>query len=171
MKHLFKIGDHIKEKSLRLKKRIGEILNIRGDSKTNPTFECMLVHYKTLEPIEDAFGGHKIFNVKKDKCKYYIPRNKLFAKKPFDISSYISYKNKYGRIICYLNREDGLYPHSYDMRRHNGKDLLECIEVNPIGLARVTYDSGDPKIFIADPNNSKVLDVIIDEEDGKTKLK
>lgn len=171
MKHSFKIGDHIKEKSFRLKKRIGEILNIREDSKTNPTFECMLVHHKTLEPIEDAFGGHKIFNIKKDKCKYYIPRNKLFAKKPFDISSYISYKNKYGRIICYLNREDGLYPHSYDMRRHNGKDLLECIEVKPVGLARVTYDSGDPKIFIADPSNSKVVDVIIDEEDGKTKLK
>ena len=171
MKHSFKVGDHIKEKSLRLKKRIGEILNIREDSKTNPTFECMLVHYKTLEPIEDAFGGHKIFNVKKDKCKYYIPRNKLFAKKSFDISSYISYKNKYGRIICYLNREDGLYPHSYDMRKHNGKDLLECIEVKPVGLARVTNDSGEPKIFIADPNHCKVVDVFIDEEDGKTKLK
>jgi hypothetical protein len=57
------------------------------------------------------------------------------------------------------------------MRRHNGKDLLECIEVNPVGLARITYDSGDPKIFIADPSNSKVVDVIIDEEDGKNKLK
>ena len=67
MKHLFKVGDHIKEKSLRIKKRIGEILNIREDSKTNPTFECMLVHPRTLEPIEDAFGKHKTFNIKKDK--------------------------------------------------------------------------------------------------------
>ena len=63
-----------------------------------------------------------------------------------------------------------MYPHSYDMRRHNGKDLLECIEVKPVGLARVTNDSGEPKIFVADPHHCKVVDVIVDEEDGKTKL-
>jgi len=150
MKHLFIVGDFIKEKSFRLKKRIGEILVIREDSKSNPTFECMLVHHRTLEPIEDAFGKHKTFNVKKDKCKRYVPRHKLFARKPFDISSFVSYKNKYGRIICYLNREDGLYPHSYDIRRHNGHDLLECIEINSIGLNRITNDVGESKIFIAD---------------------
>ena len=171
MKHLFIVGDLIKEKSFRLKKRIGEILAIREDSKTNPTFECMLVHHRTLEPIEDAFGSHKTFNIKKDKCKYYVPRHKLFARKPFDISSFISYKNKYGRIICYLNREDGLYPHSYDMRKHNGRDLLECIEINPIGLNRITNDLGESKIFIADPDNCKVIEAFYDEEDGKNKLK
>ena len=171
MKHLFIVGDLIKEKSFRLKKRIGEILAIREDSKSNPTFECMLVNHRTLEPIEDAFGKHKTFNVKKDKCKYYVPRHKLFARKPFDISSFISYKNKYGRIICYLNREDGLYPHSYDMRKHNGRDLLECIEINPIGLNRITNDLDESKIFIADPDNCKVIEAFYDEEDGKNKLK
>ena len=171
MKHLFIVGDLIKEKSFRLKKRIGEILAIREDSKSNPTFECMLVHHRTLEPIEDVFGNHKTFNVKKDKCKRYVPRHKLLARKPFDISSFISYKNKCGRIICYLNREDGLYPHSYDMRRHNGKDLLECVEINPIGLNRITNDSGESKIFVADPDNCKVVEAFYDEEDGKNKLK
>ena len=171
MKHLFIVGDLIKEKSFRLKKRIGEILAIREDSKSNPTFECMLVHHRTLEPIEDAFGKHKTFNVKKDKCKRYVPRHKLFARKPFDISSFISYKNKYGRIICYLNREDGLYPHSYDMRKHNGRDLLECVEINPIGLNRITNDSGESKIFVVDPDNCKVIEAFYDEEDGKNKLK
>lgn len=171
MKHLFIVGDLIKEKSFRLKKRIGEILAIREDSKSNPTFECMLIHHRTLDPIEDVFGKHKTFNIKKDKCKRYVPRHKLFARKPFDISSFISYKNKYGRIICYLNREDGLYPHSYDMRRHNGRDLLECIEINPVGLNRITNDSGESNIFIADPDNCKVVEAFYDEEDGKNKLK
>lgn len=171
MKHLFIVGDLIKEKSFRLKKRIGEILAIREDSKSNPTFECMLVHHRTLEPIEDAFGKHKTFNVKKDKCKRYVPRHKLFVRKPFDISSFIFSKNRYGRIIGYLNREDGLYPHSYDMRKHNGRDLLECVEINPVGLNRTTNDWGEPKIFVVDPDNCKVVEAFYDEEDGKNKLK
>ena len=171
MKHSLTVGSFVKEKSFRVKKRIGQILAIREDSKSNPTFECMLVHSRTLEPIEDAFGKHKTFNIKKDKCKYYVPRHKLFARKPFDISSFISYNNKYGRIICYLNREDGLYPHSYEIRRHNGRDLLECVEINPIGLNRITNDSGESKIFVADPDKCKVIEAFYDEEDGKNKLK
>ena len=72
------IGDHIKEKALRIKRRVGQIISILEDSKTNPTLECILIHPKTLLPIENLFGQHKVFKVKRNGVKYYVPRSKLF---------------------------------------------------------------------------------------------
>lgn len=149
------IGDFVKEKSIKIKRRVGQILSILEDSKTNPTLECILVDYKTLEPIDNLFGEHKFFKIKRNSIRHYIPRNKLFEKEKFSVGSYLMYKYnhkvKYGRVMGYLNREEGLYPHSYDSNKHNGKDLLQCVQIEPDSLKRV-FDSEDhPRIFIADP--------------------
>lgn len=164
------VGDHVREK-LKLKKRVGQIITILQDSETNPTLECILVNPKNLLPKENLFGEHKIFKIKRDKVKYYIPRHKLFEKKSFEIGDYIHYKGrtriKYGRIICYLNEEEGLYPHSYDIHKHNGKDLLECVEINPNNLKRILDEEDHPIIFIANPNKAKIVAVLDKDENGK----
>ncbi len=168
----FLIGDFVKERSLRLKKRIGQITAIRDDKNT--TLECIQVHHRNLEPIQDYIGQAKSFTLRSKNAKHYAPKHLLFRKKPFDISSYIQYKEKgkykFGRIVGYLHQEEGLYPHSYDVRKHNGKDLLECIEIKPVGLSRVKNAHGCPNFFVADSSKSKVLGVVYDEEDGKIKL-
>ncbi len=126
---------------------------------------------KTLLPIENLFGQHKIFKIKRDNSKYYVPRHKLFEKNLFEIGDYVSYKGKarlkYGRIICYLNQEEGLYPKSYDLYKHNGKDLLECVEINPNNLKRILDEENHPHIFVADPNKAKIVRVLDRDENGK----
>ena len=58
------IGDHIKEKSFKLKRRVGQVIMILDDNKKNPTLECILIHPKTLLPIENLYGQHKVFKLK-----------------------------------------------------------------------------------------------------------
>lgn len=165
------VGDHIREKKFKFKRRVGQIIAILEDSKKNPTLECILVHRKTLLPIENFYGQHKVFKIKRDDVKYYVPRHKLFEKKSFEVGNYISYKGKfrikYGRIICYLNQEEGLYPKSYDLHKHNGKDLLECVEINPNNLKRIMDEEDHPKIFVADPNNAKIVQTLDRDENGQ----
>lgn len=164
------IGDNIKEKSIKLKRRVGQIVAILEDSKINPTLECILIHAKTLLPIENLFGQHKTFRIKRDNVKYYIPRKELFNKKTFEIGGFVSYKGRtrtrYGRILCYLNQEEGLYPHSYDINKHNGKDLLECVEIDPNNLKRILDEEDHPKIFVATPEKCKVVKVLDKDEKG-----
>ena len=166
------IGDFVKEKNFKFKRRIGQIVTILDDNNSNPTLECILVHHKTLMPIENLFGEHKLFKIKRDNVKYYIPRLDLFKKKDFEIGSFVFYKGKtrkrYGRILCYLNQEEGLYPHSYDIHKHNGKDLLECVEINPNNLKRVLDSENHPSIFIADPNKCKLVEPLNKDEKGNT---
>lgn len=165
------IGDNIKEKSLKLRRRIGQIIAILEDSKINPTLECILIHAKTLLPIENLFGQHKTFRIKRDDVKYYIPRKQLFTKKEFEVGGFVSYRGKtrirYGRIMGYLNQEEGLYPHSYDINKHNGKDLLQCVQIDPSNLKRILDADDHPNIFIADPNKCKVVEVLDRDENGK----
>ena len=66
--------------------------------------------------------------------------------------------------MCYLNQEEGLYPHSYDIHKHNGKDLLECVEINPNNLKRVLDSENHPSIFIADPNKCKLVEPLNKDE-------
>ena len=165
------VGDHVKENTFSLKRRVGQIITILDDSNKNPTLECILVNPKTLMPIENLFGQHKIFKLKLNNAKYYIPRKKLFEKKSFDIGCYISYRGKtrlrYGRIMAYLNQEEGLYPHSYDNNKHNGKDLLQCVEIDPNSLKRILDSEDHPNIFIANPNKCKLVNVLDKDEEGK----
>lgn len=165
------IGDYIKEKSLKLKRRVGEILTILSDNKSDPTFECMQVDPKTLKPIEKMVGKFKSFKIKRSQCKPYTPRNQLFQKKGFSLGAFIKYKSngkiKYGRVTCFLNQEEGLYPHSYDLGKHNGKDLLECVEINPNNLSRILDSDDNPKIFVANPNKCKSVNALVKNEKGE----
>ena len=53
---------------------------------------------------------------------------------------------KYGRILGYLNQEEGLYPHSYDVGEHNGKDLIEGVQIDTkVSLPRILNQDNKPK--------------------------
>lgn len=167
------VGDHVRQTSCTSikKRKVGEISCILSDSKKDPTIECIEVNEKTLEPIEKSMGQYKKFKSKLSKLKHYIPRSSLFKKRNFAVGEYISHKMngriKYGRILGYLNQEEGLYPHSYDVGEHNGKDLIECVQIDTkVGLPRILNQDNKPKTFIAEPSKCKLLEVIDKDDKG-----
>jgi hypothetical protein len=178
-KRELEIGDSVKEIApTNGKKRVGEIVSILQDNPGDPTIECVLIDANELTPIEGAMGELKRFKSKRSKLKHYTPRKNLFTKETFDIGKHISYKIggrlKYGRIMGYLNQEEGLYPHSYDTGKYNGKDLLECVEIDTKpGLSRILDNLGEPHKFVAHPDKCKLIKVIDVDNQGNptTKLR
>ena len=178
-KRQLEIGDAVKETtSTNGKKRIGEIVAILQDNPTDPTMECVLIDPKELTPIEGAMGELKRFKARRSKLKHYTPRKNLFKKETFEIGKHVSYKIggrlKYGRIMGYLNQEEGLYPHSYDKGEYNGHDLLECVQIDPKpGLHRLLEADGTPKKFVGYPDKCRLVKVIDVDNQGNptTKLR
>ena len=127
-KRELEIGDHVKETSFARtgRRRIGEIISILSDSKSDPTIECIRICPKELIPLEGGNGEIKRFKSKRSKLKHYIPRKNLFTKETFEVGKCVACKSggrtRYGRIMGYLNQEEGLYPHSYDKGEYNGHD-------------------------------------------------
>ena len=178
-KRELEIGDHVKEvTSSRGKKRYGEILLILEDNVGDPTIECAEIDAKELTPLEDAFGNLKKFKCKRSKLKHYIPRKNLFKKETFEVGKCVACKSggrtRYGRIMGYLNQEEGLYPHSYDKGEYNGHDLLECVQIDPKpGLHRIIDEDGNPKKFVGYPEKCKLIKVLDTDDKGNptTKLR
>ena len=179
-KRELELGDNVRETSIVRtgRKRIEEIISILSDSKSDPTIECILVDPKELTPIEDAFGNHKTFKSKRSKLKHYVPRKNLFKKETFEVGKCVACKSggriRYGRIMGYLNQEEGLYPHSYDKGEYNGHDLLECVQIDPKpGLHRIIDSDGNPKKFVGYPEKCKLIKVLDTDNHGNptTKLR
>ena len=179
-KRELEIGDHVKETSFARtgRRRIGEIISILSDSKSDPTIECIRICPKELTPLEGGNGEIKRFKSKRSKLKHYIPRKNLFTKETFEVGKCIACKSggrtRYGRIMGYLNQEEGLYPHSYDKGEYNGHDLLECVQIDPKpGLHRMTEADGTPKKFVGYPDKCKLIIVIDTDSQGNptTKLR
>ena len=177
-KRELEIGDNIKEIKPRKggKKRFGEILLILDDSKTDPMVECAEIDPKELTLIEDAFGNLKKFKTKRSNIKHYVPRKTLFRKETFDVGKCVACKSgnrtRYGRIMGYLNQEEGLYPNSYNEGKYNGHDLLQCVQINPKpGLHRMLESDGSPKIFVGYPDKCKLVQIIDVDSNGNPNLK
>lgn len=179
-KRELEIGDNIKEIKPRKggKKRFGEILLILDDNKTDPMVECAEIDPKELTLIEDAFGNLKKFKTRRSNIKHYVPRKTLFRKETFDVGKCVACKSgnrtRYGRIMGYLNQEEGLYPNSYNEGRYNGHDLLQCVQIDPKpGLHRMLESDGSPKIFVGYPDKCKLVQIIDVDSNGNptTKLR
>ena len=160
----FEIGDHVRETtSSRGKRKVGEIVAILQDNPGDPTVECVEVDANELTPLEGSMGELKRFKTKRSKLKHYTPRKKLFKKKVIEVGCYVRYKRgtstKYGRVSAFVH-PDGLYPNSYE-GEYNGKDLLECVEIDPKpGLLQVLEADGSPKIFTVPGDKCKLIKVI-----------
>ena len=177
-KRELEIGDNIKEIKPRKggEKRFGEILLILDDSKTDPMVECAEIDPKELTLIEDAFGNLKKFKTRRSNIKHYVPRKTLFRKETFDVGKCVACKSgnrtRYGRIMGYLNQEEGLYPNSYNEGKYNGHDLLQCVQINPKpGLHRMLESDGSPKIFVGYPDKCKLVQIIDVDSNGNPNLK
>ena len=179
-KRELEIGDHVKETSFARtgRRRIGEIISILSDSKSDPTIECIRICPKELIPFEGGNGEIKRFKSKRSKLKHYIPRKNLFTKETFEVGKCVACKSggrtRYGRIMGYLNQEEGLYPHSYDKGEYNGHDLLECVQIDPKpGLHRIIDEEGNPKKFVGYPEKCKLIKVLDTDDKGNptTKLR
>lgn len=179
-KRQLEIGDHVKETSFARtgRRRIGEIISILSDSKSDPTIECIRICPKELTPLEGGNGEIKRFKAKRSKLKHYIPRKSLFKKETFEVGKCVACKSggrtRYGRIMGYLNQEEGLYPHSYDKGEYNGHDLLECVQIDPKpGLHRIIDEEGNPKKFVGYPEKCKLIKVLDTDDKGNptTKLR
>lgn len=179
-KRQLEIGDHVKETSFARtgRRRIGEIISILSDSKSDPTIECIRICPKELTPLEGGNGEIKRFKSKRSKLKHYIPRKSLFQKETFEVGKCVACKSggrtRYGRIMGYLNQEEGLYPHSYDKGEYNGHDLLECVQIDPKpGLHRIIDEEGNPKKFVGYPEKCKLIKVLDTDDKGNptTKLR
>jgi len=177
-KRELEIGDNIKEIKPRRgsKKRFGEILLILDDNKSDPTVECAEIDPKELTLIEDAFGNLKKFKTKRSNIKHYVPRKTLFRKETFDVGKCVACKSgnrtRYGRIMGYLNQEEGLYPNSYNEGKYNGHDLLQCVQIDPKpGLHRMLESDGTPKIFVGYPDKCKLVQIIDVDSNGNPNLK
>lgn len=179
-KRELEIGDHVKETSFARtgRRRIGEIISILSDSKNDPTIECIRICPKELTPLEGGNGEIKRFKSKRSKLKHYIPRKNLFTKETFEVGKCVACKSggrtRYGRIMGYLNQEEGLYPHSYDKGEYNGHDLLECVQIDPKpGLHRIIDEEGNPKKFVGYPEKCKLIKVLDTDDKGNptTKLR
>ena len=78
-------------------------------------------------------------------------------------------RSRYGRIIGFLH-PDGLYSNSYE-RGHNGKDLLECVEISSRnGLPRKILKSGQPKIFCAQPMRATICEILPMDKNGGVRI-
>ena len=179
-KRELEIGDHVKETSFARtgRRRIGEIISILSDSKSDPTIECIRICPKELIPLEGGNGEIKRFKSKRSTLKHDIPRKNLFAKETFEVGKCVACKSggrtRYGRIMGYLNQEEGLYPHSYDKGEYNGHDLLECVQIDPKpGLHRIIDEEGNPKKFVGYPEKCKLIKVLDTDDKGNptTKLR
>jgi len=179
-KRELEIGDHVKETSFARagRRRVGEIISILSDSKSDPTIECIRICPKELTPLEGGNGEIKRFKSKRSKLKHYIPRKSLFKKETFEVGKCVACKGggrtRYGRIMGYLNQEEGLYPHSYDKGEYNGHDLLECVQIDPKpGLHRIIDEDGNPKKFVGYPEKCKLIKVLDTDDKGNptTKLR
>ena len=53
------------------------------------------------------------------------------------------------------------------MHKHNGKDLLECVQIDPNNLKRFLDEEGHPRIFVAHPSKTKIVGVLDKDENGK----
>jgi hypothetical protein len=166
------VGDLIIEKSrVGCNKRIGEVVFIREGKMRK--IQLIQLNNHDLSPVYNSDESRlKFFTLSENQCKildqskYYRPSKFMLGQM---IKCQLGVSYKYGRIIGYLH-PDGLYSDSYE-KGHNGKDLLECVEISPRkGLFRKIASNGKPKLFYARPDRAKVCQVIPMNKHGGTCL-
>ena len=168
----FQVGDRIIEKkSLGRNKRIGEVVFIREGKRRK--IQLLELNKHDLSPVCNLDESRlKFFTLPENECRIF-DQSKYDRPSKFVLGQVIKCRigevYKYGRIVGYLH-PDGLYSESYE-KGHNGKDLLECVEISPRkGLFRKIASDGKPKIFYARPDRAKVCQVLPMNKDGGLRL-
>ena len=167
------VGDKIIEKvRTRTHKRVGEVLFIR-EGKV-PRAEILELNRHDLTPIKSVdLQKNKTFSLPLSECKK-LNMLRYQEKKRFKVGDVIqrniSGRVRFGSIVGFVHPE-GLYSESYE-KGHNGKDLLECVEISGrAGLPRKLDAEGNPKVFIAEPEKCKHCEVLPMDRNGGIRIK
>ena len=167
------VGDKIIEKvRTRSHKRVGEVLFIR-DGKV-PKIEILELNKHDLSPVKSAdLQKNKTFSLPVSQCKR-LNMHRYQEKKRFKIGDVIQRningRTRFGSILGFIHPE-GLYSESYE-KGHNGKDLLECVEISgKAGLPRKLDADGNPKVFIAEPEKCKHCEILPMDSNGGVRIK
>lgn len=167
------VGDKIVEKiKTRAYKRIGEVLFIR-DGKV-PKVEILELNRHDLSPLKSTdLQKNKTFSLPISQCKH-LNMLRYQEKKRFKMGDVIQRNSngriRFGTIVGFVHPE-GLYSESYE-KGHNGKDLLECVEISGrSGLPRKLDADGNPKVFIAEPEKCKQCEILPMDRNGGVRIK
>ena len=167
------VGDVVIENSANLqRKRIGEIIFVRSGRKNDRKFELIQLSRHDLSPITKYDMSDKQFSLHESQCEK-VNLADFERKKSFELGQTISdeheHWSRYGRIVGFLH-PDGLYSNSYE-KGHNGKDLLECVEISPrSGLPRKKLQNGQAKIFCAQPDKARICQVLPMDKNGGVRI-
>ncbi len=166
------VGDKIIEKTrTHSHKRIGEVLFIRDGPI--PKVEALALNRHDLTPLKGSdLQKNKTFSILLSECKRL---NTLrYEKRRYKIGDVIqrntSGRIRFGTIVGFIHPE-GLYSESYE-KGHNGKDLLECVEISGrAGLPRKLDADGNPRVFIAEPTKCKICEILPMDHNGGKRIK
>ncbi len=167
------VGDKVIEKvRTRNHKRIGEVLFIRNGKV--PKAEIMELNRHDLSPKKATdLKKNKTFSLQLSQCKR-LNMLRYQEKKRFKVGDVIQRNNsgrvRFGTIVGFIHPE-GLFSESYE-KGHNGKDLLECVEISgKAGLPRKLDADGHPKVFIAEPGKCKHCEILPMDRNGGVRIK
>lgn len=162
------VGSVVKFKQL-IPRRVGfgEVFAIREQGKRTKLEICVLD--KRLQYTQRMDMTYKTITVKMSDCKHvYISRANKRSKN-FQVGDIIrkkqllGFKNKYG-IIVGFKHPDELETTSY--MEYNGVDLLQCVEIDPVGLSRMKDNKNEHILFECQGKNARVCEVDTWHEKG-----
>jgi len=167
------IGDHVIERvATGKRKRIGEIIFIIEGRRRK--FELMQLNPHDLSPLHRHNNEQlKFFRLREDQCKR-VNEFKYREKKTFCIGDVIRHAGhgrvRFGTIVSFVHPE-GLYTDSNE-NGYNGKDLIECVEIEPRKGLTIKLDAdGEVKRFAVGPQRCKVCEVLPMDKNGGIRIK
>jgi len=167
------IGDRVIERfPIGKRKRIGEIMFIIESRRRK--FELLQLNHHDLSPLHRHNNEQlKFFRLREDQCKR-LNEFKYREKTTFCIGDVIKHKGhlrvRYGKIVSFVHPE-GLYTESNE-KGYNGKDLIECVEIEPRkGLAIKLDSDGDLKRFVIGPSHCKTCEILPMDKKGGVRIK
>jgi hypothetical protein len=167
------IGDRVIERVATSKrKRIGEIIFIIEGRRRK--FELIQLNPHDLSPLHRHNNEQlKKFRLREDQCKR-VNEFKYREKKTFCIGDVIRHAGhgrvRFGKIVSFVHPE-GLYTDSNE-NGYNGKDLIECVEIDPRKGLTIKLDvDGEVRRFAVGPQRCKVCEVLPMDKNGGIRIK
>jgi hypothetical protein len=167
------IGDRVIERvPTGKRKRIGEIIFVIEGNRRK--FELIQLNPHDLTPLHRHNNEQlKFFKLREDQCKR-VNEFKYREKKTFCIGDVIRHvghgRLRFGKIVSFVHPE-GLYTTSNE-KGYNGKDLIECVEIDPRkGLAVKRDADGEVKRFVVGPHRCKICEVLPMDKNGGVRIK
>lgn len=162
------VGSVVKFKQT-IPKRVGfgEVFGVRKQGKRVKLEVCILD--KRLQYTQRMDMTYKTVVVKLSDCKHVYICKANVKSKNFQVGDIIRYKrllglkNKYG-IIVGFKHPDELETTSY--QEYNGIDILQCVEIEPVGLSRKKYQNNEHIMFECQGKNARVCEIDTWHEKG-----